>query len=73
MRDQEPAVCHIFHFERSSFYYRLALMVRSQCSTSLPVFSTQLHQTQDLNSCPPEPYSMKTTYGGIFPQIITHQ
>ena len=40
--DQEAAVQWT---ERSSFSYLLALMVRTQCSASLPVL-LQLHQTQ---------------------------
>ena len=35
-----------FHLERSSFLYLLALMVTTHGNASLPVFCTQLHQTQ---------------------------
>ena len=40
--EQEAAA----HLNRSSFFYLSALMVETRCSAYLPVFCTQLHQTQ---------------------------
>jgi len=39
---QEAAVQQIFHFERSSFFYLSALMVRTQRSAYYPVLRTQM-------------------------------
>ena len=65
--DREAVVQLTFHLERSSSCVLSALMVRTQCNASLPVFSTQLYNT-DLDSCPLEvkPRPMK-------PSIISFQ
>ena len=42
--NQEAAVQQTFYL-RTSFFYLSALTVRTRCSTSLPIFRTQLHQT----------------------------
>ena len=39
MHDQKAAVEQTFHFERSSFFHLSVLMVRTQCSASLPIFA----------------------------------
>ena len=60
MCDQMAVVQQPFHLERSSFFY---LSVLTQCSASLPIFSTQLYRTQTLTLCLPEvkPRTMKTS------------
>ena len=65
--DREAVVQLTFYLERSSSCVLSALMVRTQCNASLPVFSTQLYNT-DLDSCPLEvkPHPMK-------PSIISFQ
>ena len=45
MRDKQAAIQQSYHFERNSFFYLSVLIVRTRCSTSLPILYTQLHQT----------------------------
>ena len=50
MHDQEAAVQQTFHLERSSFFYLLIPMVRTQCSAYYPI----LHTAALNDFCPSE-------------------